>query len=483
MEVQRHYGIDFGTTNSSVVECVAYDGRVKRIYHGDDEGRPIPSIIAIDKASGDVYAGRDAWSKRSELQQSCECITSVKSLLELDDWSEVIAEKRWSAIDVASEVFSALGKAVADDSDGDMEKAVVAVPIGFSRRKRQLIREAAKRAGIDVEAFVSEPTAAFFANYDELKGDEIVVVFDWGGGTLDVSVLKNGGGLVYELATAGMAVAGDDIDDALARKIHAKVSRDKKVQIAFEDMPPAARDMMLVRAERAKRALSDDDDAVVSLNRYGEMGAFRETVTYEWFEAIVDAIVTDAISCLDKALVEAGITEGQVDRIVMVGGSSNIGPLVERMDDRFGDKLLFPEETVWSISTGAAQLSQNPGSYHAAQRVGLILSDGTYFPLLEPGDAIKGWSKAVDFGIVDASKEVRVVFSGSSDIDDMEDKRQVVSVPSYKFLEEKITVNAMVDENSVFRVELKSSMRGNEPAQIWEYDKLKLYFSLRECGL
>ncbi len=138
---------------------------------------------------------------------------------------------------------------------------------------------------------------------------------------------------------------------------------------------------------------------------------------------------------------------------------------------------------MWSISTGAAQLSQNPGSYHAAQRVGLILSDGTYFPLLEPGDAIKGWSKAVDFGIVDASKEVRVVFSGSSDIDNMEDKRQVVSVPSYKFLEEKITIKAMVDENSVFRVELKSSMRGNEPAQVWEYDKLKLYFSLRECGL
>lgn len=483
MAIQRYFGIDFGTTNSSVVECISYDGKTRRITHGDDEGRPVPSIVAIDKETGCVYTGRDAWSKRSELAQTCECIMSVKSLLEIDGWSKEIAGKRWSALDVAAEVFKALKEGVANTSEGTIDQATVAIPIGFSRRKRQLIREAAQKADIEIEGFVSEPTAAFFANYEELKSDETVVIFDWGGGTLDVSVLQNKGGLVSELATTGMAVAGDDIDERLARKLHAKIARSKNAQISFDDMPPSARDMMLVRAERAKRALSEDDDAIVSLNRYGSLGAFRETVSYEWFEAIIDDIVKDAINCLDEALEESGVGEALVDRVVMVGGSSNIGPLVEKMEQRFDEKLLFPEETVWSISTGAAQLSQSPGSYHSAQNVGLILSDGSYFPLLAKTEAVKGWMKSVDFGIVDDSKEVRIVFSGSKDIDSLDAKRQVISVPSYRFLEEKIRIHSLVDENSVFRVEMKSNMHGASSAVVWEYDKLKLFYSLRECGL
>ena len=241
--------------------------------------------------------------------------------------------------------------------------------------------------------------------------------------------------------------------------------------------------MMLVRAERAKRALSEDDDTVISLNRYGEIGAFRERISYEWFEAIIDGIVDDAISCLDRAISDAGETPETIGRIVMVGGSSNIGPLLDKLDRRFGDKLFFPEQTVWSISNGAAQLSQNPGNYHSSQKVGIILADESYFPLLNPGDPIKGWSKSVDFGLVDKSTEMRVVFSGSKDIDDSENRQQVVSVPSYRFLEEKLKVHAFVDRDSIFRVELKSSMRKQSDAVFWEYDKLKLYYSREDCGL
>ena len=484
MAIQRNFGIDFGTTNSSVVQWVSLNGKTRRIPHGDEEGRPMPSIVAIDKETGEVFIGREAWNKRIELAQSCECVQSVKSLLEVDGWSKFIAGKWWTAKDIAAEVFKALRNNVtnSDSSDENLE-AMVAVPVGFSRSKRETIRNAAKEAGINIEGFISEPTAAFFANYDDLKSEETVVIFDWGGGTLDVSVIRNSGGRISELATTGMAVAGDDIDERLARKIHAKVSRDKGSNLSFDEMPPAARDMMLVRAERAKRALSEDDDTVISLNRYGEIGAFRERISYEWFEAIIDGIVDDAISCLDRAISDAGETPETIGRIVMVGGSSNIGPLLDKLDRRFGDKLFFPEQTVWSISNGAAQLSQNPGNYHSSQKVGIILADESYFPLLNPGDPIKGWSTSVDFGLVDQSTEMRVVFSGSKDIDDSENRQQVVSVPSYRFLEEKLKVHAFVDRDSIFRVELKSSMRKQSDAVFWEYDKLKLYYSREDCGL
>lgn len=484
MGIQRHFGIDFGTTNSSVVEYVTYDGKTHRLQHGDDEGRPMPSMVAIDKETGEVFTGRDAWNKRSELAQTCECVQSVKTLLEIDGWSKFIAGRWWTAQDIASEVFKALRRNVAGSEDENaMEAATVAVPIGFSRAKREALRAAARDAGIEIESFVSEPTAAFFANYAKLKGDGAVVIFDWGGGTLDVSVLRNSGGRITELATAGMPVAGDEIDDRLARRIHAKIARDRGVSVSFDEMPASAKDMLLVRAERAKRALSEDDDTVVSLNKYGEIGAFRERVSYEWFEAIVAGIVDDAIKCLEDAIADSGETPETVDRVVMVGGSSNIGPLLDKLAEKFGDRLFFPEATVWSISRGAAQLSQNPGSYHSSQKVGILLADGSYFPLLEPGDSIMDWSKSVDFGLVDTSKEMRVVFSGSPDIDNDAQSRQVVSVPSYRFLEEKLNVSAFIDEDSVFRVKLKSSMRKASDSELWEYDRLKLYYSLEECGL
>lgn len=480
MAIQYHLGIDFGTTNSSAVQLITHDGDTERRLCGDDEGRPLPSIVAIDKTTGEVFVGREAWSKRAELAQSCECIQSVKSLLEDEGWSKFIGGRQWNACDVAAEVFKALRRSISPDIDS-IWKVTIAIPIGFSRRKRELIRYAAQYANLEVEGFVSEPTAAFFANYEALKADDVVVVFDWGGGTLDVSVLKHSGGRISELATSGMPIAGDEIDDRLARKVHAKVARAKGVSVAFEDMPAAARDLLLVKAERAKRALSEDEDAVVTLNRYGDIGAFRERITYEWFEAIVDGIVDDAIGCLDRAIAESGEGFESIDRIVMVGGSSNIGPLLDRLEARFGEKLFFPDETVWSISNGAALLSMSPGSYHSAQKVGVILADGSYFPLLEEDERISGWERDFDFALTDISQEVRVVFSGSNDIDRDEDKRRVVSVPNYRFLEEKIHFEARVDENAVFQVKMKSTMKAKSE-RIWEYDRLKLYYMLSECG-
>lgn len=477
MRVKNHFGIDFGTTNSSVVQIMSGLGHENELRHGDEEGRPLPSIVAIDKETGVVYTGRDAWKKRNELSQSCEIIPSIKSILDDKGWSKIIAGRKWTATDVAAEVFKALKNSLYSH-DVNMTSATVAVPIGFSPEKRQALRAAAKKSGISVESFVSEPAAAFFANYDELKSAEHVVIFDWGGGTLDVSVLEHRGGTVRELATGGMYVAGDDIDRQLAMKIHDKVARDHDVHVSFEEMDAQSRDMLLVRAERAKRALSEEDDTVVSLNKYGEIGAFHIRVTYEWFAAIVESIVDKAIACLESTIEDSGEPLSNIDRVVMVGGSSNIGPLYDKMADRFGDKLLYPDGTVWSISRGAARLSKRPGTYRSAQSVGLRLSDNSYFPLLKPGDKVVGWEKALDFGIVENAEELRVVFSGSKDIDNDAERYQSVTVPGYLFLEEKLRLEAYIDQDLVFCVRMKSTMRRDRDTVVWRYDRLKFTYSL-----
>ena len=475
--LKYYFGIDFGTTNSATVGYVVMDEKHEMVKYGDAEGRPIPSVVAIDRTTGNVFTGRDAWDKKMELSESCEYIPSVKTILDPEQ-VKTIAGREWTAVDVASEVFKQLKANVKNRTGIDMEEATVAIPVGFSASKRAKLREAAEKAGIRVRSFISEPTAAFFANYNELKSSSIVAVFDWGGGTLDVSVLQHINGKVYELATVGKDVAGDYIDSKIAKRIHAKIARKKGIEIAFEDMPSSAQDMMRVRAERAKRMLGDDDTATISINNYGAFGACRETLEYDWFADIVDPEVTMAMGCLEEAIHQSGVGLANIDRIVMVGGSSNLRPLLEKMDEKYGDKLFFPEETMWNVAQGAAMLAMTPGDFYSSQSIGIVLSDDAYYEILKPDTPVQGWEHTCHFGIVDSSKEARFVFGGSPDIEASPERFKTLSVPAYRFLQEQIVLKATIDPNMVFTVIAGSNMQPSEFRRLWEYTQLKCYYKL-----
>ena len=242
-EIENFFGIDFGTTSCATVGYTVMNGEPESFFYGDNEGRPVPSVVAINKKNGEVYIGREAWEKRKELSETCEYISSVKTLLD-SEFKKYIAGKTWTPVMIAAELFKNLKHNVCERTGSELKSATVAIPVGFSAVKRQKLREAAKLADINITSFVSEPTAAFFANYNELKSDSVVTVFDWGGGTLDVAVLRNEKGKISELATGGMNVAGDDIDHKLARRLHAKIARKQEKDIAFEDMSATAQDAM-----------------------------------------------------------------------------------------------------------------------------------------------------------------------------------------------------------------------------------------------
>ena len=475
--LSNYFGIDFGTTSSATVGYMVMDHTPEEFLYGDEEGRPIPSVVAIDKKTGEVFTGRDAWDKKMELSESCEYISSVKTILDKETVI-TIAGREWSPVDIAAELFKALKANVKERTDIEMTSATVAIPIGFSPEKREKLRMAAENAGITIKSFISEPTAAFFANYDELRSSSIVAVFDWGGGTLDVSVLQNENGRISELATVGSNIAGDFIDNKIAQRIHSKIARKKGQEIAFGDMPSSAQDMMRVRSERAKRALGDDDTATISINNYGPYGACREILDYDWFADIVEPEVQMAMDCLKKAIDQSGVGLANIDRIVLVGGSSNLRPLLERMDSVYGDKLFFPEETMWNVGQGAAKLSMTPGSYYSNQSVGIVLSDNSYFELLPKDTSISGWKKECHFGIVDTNKEARLVFGGSPDIEESPERFKSLEVPAYRFLQEQLIIQALVDSDLVFRVIAGSTMRPKEFQRVWEYPQLKCYYKL-----
>lgn len=475
--IKYYFGIDFGTTNCACVGYMASGNAETKIKCGDLEDRPIPSTVAID-SSGKIYVGREAWEKKLELSATCTYFRSIKTILDSDKKYNICG-KSWTAVDIAGEVFRHLKENVRARMKVEMRESVVAIPIGFNAVKRRKLRQAAALAGIKIAAFISEPTAAFFANYNDFKSCTHVAIFDWGGGTLDVSVIRHSGGKVFELATAGMSIAGDDIDRKISERIHGKIARKKNISRALEDMPPNAQDMLRVRSEQAKITLADDDDATISINQYGEYGACREMIDYFWFGEIIAPEIERAVECLDGAVAKSGIGLANIDRIVLVGGSSNLRPLIDRLDEKYGDKLFFPEETMWNVGEGAALLARNPGGYHSNQSLGILLSDGSYYELLERGADIKSWRCQCTFGVVDTTEQARFVFA-SREVDGKVSSEdfKTLNLPNYGFLQEKIIVDAAIDSDLIFTVTAKSDMQPKDYRRIWKYDKLKFYYQL-----
>lgn len=474
--MERVFGIDFGTTSSAVVGTIFDDG-IEEIKYGDRKGMPIPSIVAINKNNGKVLTGRDVSDKRQELSEDYVIIPSVKTMLG-ENKCYSVAGKDWYPEDIACELFKSLKDAVYNRTNEKMSEATVSIPVGFSPEKRDVLRRAAIRAGIHITSFVSEPTSAFFASYDNLKSASTIAVFDWGGGTLDVSVLQNEKGKIYELAKSGRNIAGDYIDGKIAKRIHASISRKKGIEIEFEDMPLACQDKMRVACEQAKIKLSNDNESKIMVLGYDKYGIVNETLNYDLFAEIIQPQIDMAMECFKEAVSQSGVGLANIDRIVLVGGSSKLRPLQETMKREYGDKLFSPESPEWNVGQGASYLALEKGYNYSNQSVGIVLSDGTYYELLGSDKELTNWSQDYYFAITDSSEQAQFVFDGSPDIRQMRDSYRVHPIKAYGFLQEKIIVTASVDENLVFVVKAKSTMRQNDRELVWKYPNLKCYYKL-----
>lgn len=470
--MKNWFGIDFGTTNSSAAGIVDTGVGTEIIRYGDDFGGPFPSVVAIDRNTGEVYHGRRAWEKKRELTEHCEVISSVKNWLGTEKtW--MIAGETWTPEKVAAEILNGLKHQISSRHGFEITEAMVSVPVGFTLEKRRALKEAARKASIDVKGFVSESTSAFFRNYKHVSHCMKSVVFDWGGGTLDISVILNKGGKVYELATSGLKLGGDDIDVKFAQWLHNKIIKDKQVKKSFEEMLPKYQDMLLVKAERAKRELSEADSTLVTMNNYGEYGVVRANVDIDAFTLLIEPEVDSAIECLEKTVKEAGMSMQEIESVIMAGGSSNLRPLLDKIDSRWGDKVFYPEDSVWNVAEGAALLSKSPGSTKLNQDIGLLMSDDTFYPLFKKGDSIQSCRIGpLHFGVVDDARNAVFSFSDRTKVIDY------VNVPVYGFYDELVEFKAQIDEYMVFASEMKSSHKPGDAPKYIEYPGLTFYYEL-----
>ena len=474
--IENYFGIDFGTTNSAVVG-IRYAGKSDNMTrYSDESGYPFPSLIVINKKTGKVYCGRKAWEERRKLSQHAEVITSIKSYIGKDKkWH--IADKDWTPPDIVTQIFLALKELVKKHSDTEMKEAVVAIPVGFSSEQRKILRKSAENADLHIKSFVSESTAAIFKNYNQLKKYKNIGVFDWGGGTLDVSIIKNDNGKIQEIATDGMKLGGDDIDLKMANWIHKVIMKKKGGSTNFEDMTLELQDRMILKSEIAKRNLSDEENTCISINDYGEYGYCKVIMDQEKFALLIKEEVNKVVELFECTVKSAGMNMFELECIVMVGGSSNLVPLIEEIDNRwqkqYDIEIIYPDESEWSVAEGAAMLSKNPGTFKINQEIGLILSDDTYYSIMTGNESID-FKREDLFSIVRDEECARFIFSDNKKTLGYE------NVSVYGFFQEMLKCKSYIDENLVFNMEIKSNNKPEKFKKKWQYANVKYYYQLPE---
>lgn len=472
----NYFGIDFGTTNSAVHAIAAIGDTIDDEFDiGENDRRPLPSFVAIHKVTGEVVTGLDAKGSIAD-ENEYQVFSSIKTIIgEEKEWQ--IAGNIWTPVDIAAELFKELKKKAENSMQGKMTEAVVAVPVGFSSKKKNNVRKAAEKAGIKVLMFVSEPTSAYCSRASEMRKYHNVAVFDWGGGTLDVVVLRIEGNIVHELSTAGLTMAGNDIDRHLAERICMNAASKSGEDFAFEDLSQKVQLRLLQKCEQAKCDLADEDIVTIMDANLDGHGMMMEKIDYPYFSLLIENEVNQAVDCLMRALSDAGMNKESIDCILCEGGSSRLRPLQEKLLKLFDrKKLIFPRKAMWDIATGVAQIAYKPGCYTLNRPIGLMLSNNKFYPLLKVGQRVPTKEKTVSFGVIDGSDDARFIISDGDE--SSQTFTEIFPVKIRGFSDEVLKVSCYVDADMVFRMKIKSNRMPDDFFRVWTYSNLKVSYEI-----
>ena len=352
----RAVGIDLGTTNSAIA---VLEGGEPTIIPNAEGARTTPSVVAFSK-TGEVLVGEIA--KRQAVTNVDRTISSVKRHMGTD-WTTEIDGKKYTAQEISARILMKL-KADAEAYLGEpVIEAVITVPAYFNDAQRQATKDAGQIAGLKVERIVNEPTAAALAyGLEKGKEDELILVFDLGGGTFDVSLLEvgkddDGFSTIQVRATSGdNHLGGDDWDQRIVNwlidQVKAKTGADlSKDAVALQRLKEAA--------EQAKKELSSATSTNISL-QYLSMTAdgpihLDETLTRAKFEELTSDLLERPKKPFRDVMAEAGVTVSEIDHVVLVGGSTRMPAVTEVVKELTGgrepNKGVNPDEVV---AVGAA---------------------------------------------------------------------------------------------------------------------------------
>ena len=340
-------GIDLGTTNS----CVAVlEGGEPVVIPNSEGARTTPSVVGFAK-DGERLVGQVA--KHQAVANPDRTVISIKREMG-SDHKVTIDGKNYSAPEISAMILSKL-KADAESYLGEkVTEAVITVPAYFTDSQRQATKDAGRIAGLDVKRIINEPTAAALAyGLDKTKdANQKIFIYDLGGGTFDISILEIGDGVVEVIATAGNnRLGGDDFDKRIMDYLVENFRKDTGVDLSGDKM---AQQRLKEAAEKAKIELSTLNNTKISLP-FIAMGANGTPLHMDYdlsrqkFEALIADLVEQTVTLTKRALSDAQLTPSQIDKVILVGGSTRVPCVVDAVRKVAGKepfKGINPDECV-----------------------------------------------------------------------------------------------------------------------------------------
>jgi len=360
-------GIDLGTTNS----CVAVmEGGEPKVIPNEEGGRTTPSIVAFTK-SGERLVGQVA--KRQAITNPENTVYSIKrfmgrrrnevndemkmvpyKVVEQGDHVAVSAQgKQYTPPEISAMILQKLKKAAEDYVGSAVTEAVITVPAYFNDAQRQATKDAGRIAGLDVKRIVNEPTAAALAYGLDKKKDETIAVYDFGGGTFDISILEVGEGVIEVKSTNGDThLGGDNLDQRIVDWLISEFKAESGL-----DLTAKGNEMALQRlkdaAERAKIELSTAQETEINLpfitaDASGPKHLVRK-LTRAKLESLVDDLLQKSVGPCKQAMKDAGVDASKIDEVVLVGGQTRMPKIQQLVKELFGKephKGVNPDEVV-----------------------------------------------------------------------------------------------------------------------------------------
>jgi molecular chaperone DnaK len=484
-------GIDLGTTNSCIV---VMEGGTPQVIPNQEGARTTPSIVGFT-SKGERLVGQIA--KRQALTNPQNTVHGVKRLIgrkfhsaEVESARKVlpyeiieaansdahirIHDKVFSPPELSAIVLQKL-KAAAEDYLGErVEEAIITVPAYFNDSQRQATRDAGTVAGLNVQRIINEPTAAALAYGVIERRSGKVAVYDLGGGTFDISVLELSDGLYRVLATGGDTyLGGEDIDQLIIQWLVEEFQKETGIDLTQDRM---ALQRLKEAAEKAKCELSTAMQAeivlpFISANQSGPR--HLNTVLHRAkFEQMIEPLLERTVKPCERALKDAGLTAGQLDEVILVGGQTRTPKVVEVVRRLFGkepSKKVNPDEVVSigaAIQTGILQgevtdlvlLDVTPHT------LGIETKDGTFTPLIDRNSSIPTKKSRIFTTVVDNQTKVEInVLQGESTRaaeNHSLGKFELTDIAPAPAKVPQIDVTFEIDENGIVRVTARDEATG-----------------------
>jgi len=337
-------GIDLGTTNS----CVAVMEGGKPVVIANTEGtRTTPSVVAFTK-TGERLVGEPA--KRQAVTNADKTISSIKRHIG-SDYRVTIDDKKYSPQEISAMILQKM-KSDAEAYLGEkVTEAVITVPAYFNDAQRQATKDAGKIAGLEVKRIINEPTAAALAYGLDNEKEQKIMVYDLGGGTFDVSIIEIGEGVIEVLATSGdNRLGGDDFDQKITDYMLAEFKKNEGVDLSNDKM---ALQRLKEAAEKAKKELSSATTTNINLPFITATSEgpkhFDMNLTRAKFDELTHDLVERTVMPVTTALKDAGLTTGDISKVLLVGGSTRVPAVQDKVKSLTGQepsKTLNPDECV-----------------------------------------------------------------------------------------------------------------------------------------